>query len=205
MGGWGSGKRWHSKAVTADYRRIDVLWMKRQGYLRANAGGTLTWSRHGEKIASTGYQSTGHSLRLIYRYRYDGEDWQDVDMAVQLSWSPCRFGGERPYFICPAIGCGKRVQHLYGGSRYYVCRHCLNLAYQCQKEELLDRAARRADKLREKLECEPGILNGAPYRKPKGMHWRTYQRLCWQEAYFRSMSLNAMCSKFGLPPNNYIE
>jgi len=205
LGGWGSGKRWHSKAVTADYRRIDVLWMKRQGYLRANAGGTLTWSRHGEKIASTGYQSTGHSLRLIYRYRYDGEDWQDVDMAVQLSWSPCRFGGERPYFICPAIGCGKRVQHLYGGSRYYVCRHCLNLAYQCQKEELLDRAARRADKLREKLECEPGILNGAPYRKPKGMHWRTYQRLCWQEAYFRSMSLNAMCSKFGLPPNNYIE
>ena len=204
MGGWGSGRRTNSKAVTDDYCRIDVLWMQRQGNLRPNMGGTLTWSQRGEQIASIGYQSSGHSLQLKYKSRSRGEDWQPVDMTVHLSWSDCRFGGVRPYFTCPAIGCGKRVQHLYGGSPYYVCRHCLNLAYQCQKEELLDRAARRAEKLRERLDFPFGILDGAPCIKPKGMHWKTYNRLCMQEAYFCQRALSAMCSKFSLDSHVYL-
>ena len=204
MGGYGSGRRWGCKSTTDDHCRLDVLWMQREGYLKPGAGGSVSWSRRGTKIASIGYRTEGSNLRLIYKARSrEGEDWQDIDMHVRLSWAACRFGGSRPYFLCPVMGCGKRVQHLYAGNPYYVCRHCLGLAYQCQREELLDRAARRADKLREKLECEPGILNGAPFRKPKGMHWRTYERLCWREAHFRSVSLNEMCGKFGLDPNNY--
>ena len=37
-------------------------------------------------------------------------------------------------------------------------------------------AARKADRLRDKLGWEPGILNGNGI-KPKGMHWRTFERL----------------------------
>lgn len=39
-----------------------------------------------------------------------------------------------------------------------------------------NRATRRADRLRERLGWEPGILNGTG-DKPKGMHWRTSERL----------------------------
>jgi hypothetical protein len=37
-------------------------------------------------------------------------------------------------------------------------------------------ASTRADKLRKRLGWEAGILNGDG-GKPKGMHWKTYQRL----------------------------
>ena len=45
---------------------------------------------------------------------------------------PCRFGGSRPYFVCPGItaaGCGRRMIKLYlsrqqPGCRRFLCRHC---------------------------------------------------------------------------------
>ena len=200
MGGYGSGRRWGSKDTIEDYSRIDVLWMKRRSYLENGSSGSLTWSRNGEAYSTINYRIEFGTLRLIYKSRHRGEDWQNVDYCIPLSWSDCRFGGSRPYFICQGLGCGKRVQHLYAGNPYFVCRHCMNLGYACQREELLDRASRRADKLRVKLRAEAGILNGAPYMKPKGMHWKTYSRLCKQEEYFRNTSLQAMCDRFGFNP-----
>lgn len=63
-----------------------------------------------------------------------------------------------------------------GNSGIFACRHCYRLAYACQRETPDDRAARRADKIREKLKWELGILNDKGI-KPKGMHWSTYKRL----------------------------
>lgn len=44
------------------------------------------------------------------------------------------------------------------------------------KRQRYDRANRKADRIREKLGWEPGDLNGDGV-KPKGMHWRTFERL----------------------------
>jgi hypothetical protein len=45
-----------------------------------------------------------------------------------------------------------------------------------QQETVLDRANRKASKLRKKLKDNGGI--GDPiWNKPKGMHWRTFERL----------------------------
>jgi len=51
--------------------------------------------------------------------------------------------------------------------------------------------ARRVDKIRDRLKWEPGILNGHGI-KPKGMHWRTYQRLTIQHDAHVGISLNMM-------------
>jgi hypothetical protein len=51
------------------------------------------------------------------------------------------------------------------------------LAYPSQCENIGDRATRKADKIRDRMGWEPGILNSEGL-KPKGMHWKTYERLC---------------------------
>ena len=50
------------------------------------------------------------------------------------------------------------------------------LGYASQKEGLGDRSSRQADKIRNRLGWQAGILNGEGGR-PKGMHWATYRRL----------------------------
>ena len=110
----------------------------------------------------------------------DDEEWQDVEEPVPIVWTPCHFGGSRPWFVCPGIvngvPCGRRVGKLYGPGRYFLCRHCYRLAYQSQREQPHERALRRANSIRMRLGGEPGMLCPFP-EKPKGMHWRTYERL----------------------------
>jgi hypothetical protein len=57
------------------------------------------------------------------------------------------------------------------------------LAYPGQRETWDDRGARKADRIRDKLGWEPGILNGNGW-KPKGMHWNTFERLTAQHDAF---------------------
>ena len=39
-------------------------------------------------------------LAKNYRVRSYGEEWQSVQQRVPVRWTPCRFGGERPWFVC---------------------------------------------------------------------------------------------------------
>jgi hypothetical protein len=71
--------------------------------------------------------------------------------------------------------CWRRVGKLFAGGKYFLCRHCYNVAYSSQSEPRYDRMLRRANKLRMALGGEPGTAHWiAP--KPKGMWQRTYQR-----------------------------
>jgi hypothetical protein len=60
-----------------------------------------------------------------------------------------------------------------------------------------DRATRKADRIREKLGWEPGILNGEGWR-PKGMHWTTFDRLTLQHDTFLGISLTGMAARLKL-------
>jgi hypothetical protein len=92
----------------------------------------------------------------------------------------CRFGGSRAYFICPGPGdsadCGRRVTKVHLSRRYFLCRHCNQLAYASQYEQPWKRALRRANKLKQRLGIGVGIAEPVP-DKPKGMSVRTYGRL----------------------------
>lgn len=118
--------------------------------------------------------------RVILDYRHKDrctEDWLSVRYPVCLDTTPCHMGGVLHWFRCPARGCGRRVAMLYGRA-IFACRQCHHLVYPSQREKPTDRAIRRADRIREKLDWPRGILNGSDLGKPKGMHWRTYERLC---------------------------
>ena len=178
MGGPGSGnheRRWDAKPSTADYLRLDLAGIRRGGGLRPGAAGTVTWSRGEEATSSIGWavaSEDGTPAALALRYAVGGEG---VRYAVPLTWTPCRFGGRRPWFVCPGEGCGRRVGVLYG-RRLFLCRHCHGLAYESTRESAGDRALRKAQRIRERLGGSADLL--APFPpKPKGMHWRTYERL----------------------------
>ena len=196
MGGWGSGRGQSGKDTTSDYRAPDVRRLQRDGLLTPGRSFGWNWTRDGETVASIEVQAESDRVVLKYRHRSGGGEWKGERYPVWLNWTACTFGGQRAWFLCPAAGCGRRVAILYGGA-IFACRHCHHLAYHCQRETNYDRAARRADRIRERLGWEPGILNGEGW-KPKGMHWRTFERLTAEHGAFVGVSLAGMAQRLGL-------
>jgi len=145
----------------------------------------ITWSRHGEVIASINVSAEVGRVTLTYRHRSHGDEWEDKSYPVYLTTTPCHKGGERHWFLCPARGCGQRVAVLYGGG-IFACRKCHQLVYPSQREDVGDRIARRTNRIREKMGWQAGIFNGSDLGKPKGMHWRTYERLCQEHNVLES-------------------
>ena len=171
MGGFGSGRPgWKRK--TYELLRLDVVSLQRDGALDAGRAGLLSWGCEKDGRSTISFQSMGDSLRLVLRVRIDGGEWEDVTQTVYLERTSCRFGGERPWFLCP--GCGHRVGVLYG-RRLFLCRVCHGLTYASQCEGEADRLLRRANKLRARLGGEPGIF--AIICKPKRMRWTTFERM----------------------------
>ncbi len=118
-------------------------------------------------------------LRLEFKVRIGGGDWESVSEVIPITRAPCRYGGTRPYFLCPGVvngrHCGRRVAKLYAGGRYFLCRHCYRLTYASQSESEHDRVLRRRDKRRMRLGGNPGT-ESFWLRKPKGMWRRTFER-----------------------------
>lgn len=196
MGGRGSGRHWYFGAAdcTDDYRRLDARRLQRDDLLTPGRAFGWQWTRDGETVASIRVRTEIDHVMLSYRYRSGGEDWKSEEYPVRLDWTPCTYGGRRAWFLCPARGCARRVAILYGGG-IFACRHCYRLAYPSQREAAYDRAARRADKIRDRLGWEPGILNGNGW-KPKGMRWRTFERLEAKHDAFVAESLAGIARRF---------
>jgi hypothetical protein len=188
MGGLGSGDwyRFNKKTTTGECHSIDVRYLHREGLLKAGGWFSLRWSRGEHETGSIGGSVEGHLRlrpeRVILRYRHrsgPGGEWEDVQEPVPLTWTACNFGGERPWFICPGAGCGRRVAVLYGPGKYFLCRHCYDLRYESQREDKTQRALRRAQKIRKRLGGSDNMMEPFP-EKPKGMHLNTYMKLFWE-------------------------
>ena len=195
MGGYSSGRH-GGKRTTNDMHVLDIRKIARAGLLKPGCSFSWQWTRGGEKIASIGLRTETDRVVLNYRSRSNGDEWQDMNYPVYLAWSGCNYGGQRAWWLCPAVGCGRRVAVLYGG-KVYACRHCHKLAYRTQREQPHDRAGSKADKLRDRLGWEAGILNGNG-DKPKGMHWRTFDSLQAAHDAHVNQALVGMSAKLGL-------
>lgn len=149
--------------------------LARAGALRAGVSSRWQWTLDGEMVDEMQLVAGPGYVTLSYRLSTPGKPWASYWYPVSIEYTPCPLGGARPWFLCPAEGCGRRVAILYL-DRVFACRHCHRLAYASTRETSDDRAARRADRIRGRLGWAPGILNG-PGRKPKWMRWRTFVRL----------------------------
>ncbi|WP_236658355.1 hypothetical protein [Pseudomonas knackmussii] len=167
--------RAREKNTVEDYRALDVRELQRHGVLVAGWRGKWQWSRDGEVRASIGLEVESlERLRLCYQVTFQGRA-EAKDYPVRVTWTPCHLGGSRPWFLCP--DCGRRVAKIYSHG-VFACRHCLRLNYRCQQVSKRDVASDRSFKLRDTLGCDEGFLSvpAECIPKPKGMHWRTFNR-----------------------------
>jgi hypothetical protein len=193
MGGYGSGRRWR-KNTTSDMRPLDIRRLYRNGLLTPGRTFGWQWTRNDEEMASIRMRTEVDHIILNYRSQSKGGEWQPMEYPVYLEWTPCNLGGRRVWFLCPAQGCVRRAAILYAGS-IFACQHCHKLAYASQRETAGDRAIRQADTIRRRLGWEPGILKGEG-RKPKGMHWRTFDRLRAEHDVHVNDSLISVVQRF---------
>lgn len=198
MGGPGSGNRSHhgAKSHTDEFRTLDVRRFEREGMLWPGHRATWQWTRNGEEVASIQMRAGHDRVVLMYRHRRGAGGWTDAEYPVYIERTACNLGGSRPWFLCPAVGCGRRVAILYCRG-IFACRHCLRLAYGSAREGAGDRATRRADRVRARLGWKPGIFDGYG-GKPKWMRWRTFYRLTSEYDRLVNRAVHSLAFKFGL-------
>jgi hypothetical protein len=157
---------------------LDVDQLAKKGCLRPGWSGTCQWT-DGNEVASINLRTEANRLHLSYPVWVGDREWRLVTDTIAIVHLPCRFGGSRAYFICPGprgTDCGRRITKLHLSNRYFLCRHCNHLPYACQHENSWQRALRRANKLKQRLDMGVGLAEPLP-EKPKGMWARTYGRL----------------------------
>ena len=161
------------KRSTNNMHALDIRQLHRAGLLQSGRSSAWRWTRGGNTVASVNLRASTGEVILSYRTRVNGDAWQAMDYPVAVTWTPCNYGGQRPWWQCRH--CGRRVAVLYGG-RYYACRQCQNLNYESTRAAPDSKAFARADKLRKRLGWGAGVLNPMGGR-PKGVHATTYLRL----------------------------
>jgi hypothetical protein len=196
MGGRGSGRYSYGGATASDYQRLDVRFLQKNGYLKSSLSAYLDWRRDGETYATVKIEASRASVTLDYKRRDRDAELVPVRYPVYLDWTRCNYGGDRAWFRCPASGCGKRVAILYYGG-IFACRRCYRITYPSQREDYWGRALVRADKIRDRLGWESGVLNGyGP--KPKWMRWQTFERLVDEHDREEDLSWVGAFRRFGL-------
>ena len=103
-------------------------------------------------------------------------DCEGPEQWIDVEWTPARFGGQRPWYVCAS--CRGHAMILYKVRGQWVCRRCGDLVYPSSRENNIARAVRQERKLRKRIGASCDLME-RPSRgtKPKGMWWRTYERL----------------------------
>ena len=194
MGGYGSGRR-GSKNTTESQYRIDIRWLRKQGFLQPGAMSSLSWSCGDKETGFIHYHMETNRMILYYRYRFNGGEWEPVEQTISFDQTPCNYGGHKTWFFCPR--CWKRVAILYGAGKYFLCRHCYDLAYSSQQEGRPDRLMRKARKIR-RLIGGSDDLSKTIWLKPKHMHQKTFDRLRRKADPANNLSWMIMAQQMGI-------
>ncbi len=202
MGGCGSGQycRYSSKSTNENFHRFSISRLKEFGLIGKPliTSGSWQWTCNDRVISSisydirTLYDEVPH-LRVYYTNKNSGKDY---DYKIYLTTTTPPYGGVRWWFKCPAANCGRRVGVLYLGS-IFACRKCHNMAYASQRQQMYDRMNDKAFKIARQLGHDGNVIDGFWGKKPKGMHWKTYNRKVAFMNNAAAISLAGALSRFG--------
>ncbi|MEE9910551.1 MAG: hypothetical protein K4571_02405 [Deltaproteobacteria bacterium] len=162
--GRGDYYRVGKKDTTDDYLSISITSMNRYNVLRPGRH-SWGWRRNGELFYSLSFYFADDCITFFCPVSEHDGNHIVVNDSIPLNWTPCNFGGKRPWFVC---NCGRRVSRLFIHKKYIACRDCFKLVYVSQREDELGRLRLKIEKMEARLE------NGCS--KPKGMHLETFKK-----------------------------
>jgi len=141
-----------TKSIAEQSNSLSIFWLKKHGYLNKECSyqsGGISWSYgYSDNKSSISFSIIKDSwgtteekafinLRYTHTNHYTNVK-EDMDYKIELSTTPCRYGGKRYWFTCPLSKngryCGKRVGVLFSIGKWFGCRHCGEIAYQKQME-----------------------------------------------------------------------
>lgn len=117
-------------------------------------------------MATLRYELEQYSRRIPERTQY-----------IRLLSEPCRFGGRRWFFKCPATGRPCTKLYLPNGADHWRSRNGFKLAYDCQREAPIDRLHRRLKRLYGKIGMTYSGHESCWPSKPPRMHQTTYAKI----------------------------
>jgi hypothetical protein len=134
MGGLGSG-RWkdRTRKTVESHLTVDINQLREKGCLRPGWSSTCQWT-DGNEVALVNLLAEADRLSLSYTLRVRDGKSEDMTEIIPIVHLPCRFGGSRPYFICPGptSGCAnERLGHcplwavVGSGQRLKVCKRLM--------------------------------------------------------------------------------
>ena len=154
-------------ATVDDTPRIDIRDMRKSGMLRPGSSGTLSWRLADNSVGLASYNC--HDNKLCLNAGSFGSNVLVGTQDVRFDATPCNYGGQRRWFLCP--GCNRRVAVLCGVGGLFRCRHCHHLPYLSQNVTMLRRLMRRRQYIESRI-----FEDGVGMRRRKGLHRQTFAR-----------------------------
>lgn len=158
-----------SRTTVSECRTLSISELAAESDLTPGAGGVVTWTRGETHQASLSWLvvrsgEADTALRFFYSVTRPGsESPTTIDLLAPIEYTPCTFGGRRPWFRCPGDGCDERIGKLYlpPQAEEFRCRHCHDLTYEsCQRSgtigyEAFAKTAKRKRQIQQELEDNP--------------------------------------------------
>lgn len=208
MGAKGLGRhyRFDTRLYTDDCLDLDIRLMNQRDWLNKTGYQNLSWKRNGQEIGSVKFlvwtrvqfPDEKPNIRLKYKSRINGGEWQELNYEIELETTKCNFGGLRYWFKCPE--CNKRACVLYSGT-IFKCRICSNLVHKSRNESTLDQATRRLDKEKAKLfpELDLCFYDSVDWLdKPKWMRHKTFDAKKAELLALERKATDLMINRFGV-------
>lgn len=183
MGGYNCGGRNQTHGCTASHKRLDSFYFGKcipllEQQSREFVEHTMRWNDGG----NIGVALYLDRLMVGYSVTQESGQREKVRTAIHFDSVPNNYGGsQRYYFLCPH--CGRRCRLLYLHRLHFKCRQCAGLNYPSQQatKGTHETSQRLIKFLREKFGVEESLSpHEASYywpARPKGMHYKTYDRL----------------------------
>lgn len=203
-----------SKAIAEQLNALSIFWLKKYGYLckdYSQQSGGITWTYgYSDNKSSISFavsrENWGTAEEGAYiQLRYTHTDYwtnkkEDMDYKVELTTTPCGYGGKRYWFICPLYKngryCGRRVGVLFSIGKWFGCRHCGEIAYSKQMEggKFRWNGTSIPDIEKAEQEVKRYYYNGKPTRKYKRLI-RLNEKF-WRGFIIMATHLNKKYSRF---------